>query len=80
MVWNTMSRYSEHTVSLAQPHLPSVASNAKRALLSLDLEAGFPLDPFFVSVNGGGDLDAAILQKVARGSSMTTGREFRLGR
>ncbi|MEA3335254.1 MAG: META domain-containing protein [Chloroflexota bacterium] len=32
---------------------------AKRAFLILDLEAGFPLDPFFVSVNGGGELDAS---------------------
>ncbi len=32
-----------------------------RAFLTLDLEAGFPLDPFFVSVNGGGELDASRL-------------------
>jgi len=32
-----------------------------RAYVSVDLAAGFPLDPFFVSVNGGGELDANIL-------------------
>lgn len=32
-----------------------------RAFVSLDLAAGFPLDPFLVSVNGGGELDASIL-------------------
>lgn len=29
------------------------------AYITLDLAAGFPLDPFFVSVNGGGDVDAS---------------------
>lgn len=32
-----------------------------RAFVSLDLNAGFPLDPFLVSVNGGGELDASML-------------------
>lgn len=33
----------------------------KRAYLSLDLQAGFSLDPFFVSVNGGGTVKASTL-------------------
>jgi len=37
------------------------------AFLSLDLAAGFPLDPFFVSVNGGGDLDASTLSDECTG-------------
>ncbi|MGL4651734.1 MAG: hypothetical protein ACRC1H_20165, partial [Caldilineaceae bacterium] len=37
----------------------SAPGEAPQAYLSLDLAAGFALDPFFVSVNGGGDLDAA---------------------
>ncbi len=45
----------------------SAASTAKRALLTLDLEAGFALDPFFVSVNGGGDLDASMLAEGCSG-------------
>ena len=34
---------------------------APRAYLTLDLEAGFPLDPFVVSVNGGGPVEASTL-------------------
>lgn len=49
------------------PHTASVATTAKRAFLTLDLEAGFPLDPFFVSVNGGGDLDASHLAEGCSG-------------
>lgn len=37
------------------------------AFLALDLAAGFPLDPFFVSVNGGGDLDASTLDDECTG-------------
>ncbi|MCO6450161.1 MAG: META domain-containing protein [Caldilineales bacterium] len=39
----------------------SAASTAKRALIDLDLEAGFALDPFIVSVNGGGEIDVSDL-------------------
>lgn len=34
-----------------------------RAYVSVDLNAGFPLDPFLVSANGGGDLDVGILNE-----------------
>jgi hypothetical protein len=33
------------------------------AFLTLDLQAGFPLDPFFVSINGGGEVDASTLDE-----------------
>lgn len=38
-----------------------------RAYVSVDLNAGFPLDPFLVSVNGGGELDSSILNTKCRG-------------
>ena len=48
-------------------YTPTVASTAKRAFVTLDLDAGSPLDPFFVSVNGGGDLDASALAEGCTG-------------
>jgi len=38
-----------------------------RAYVAVDLQAGFPLDPFLVSVNGGGELDASILNEQCKG-------------
>lgn len=38
-----------------------------RAYVAVDLQAGFPLDPFLVSVNGGGELDARILNEQCKG-------------
>lgn len=38
-----------------------------RAYVSVDLNAGFPLDPFLVSVNGGGELDARLLNEKCAG-------------
>lgn len=38
-----------------------------RAYVSVDLNAGFPLDPFLVSVNGGGELDASLLNEKCNG-------------
>ena len=38
-----------------------VALDEKTALVTIDLQAGFPLDPTFVSVNAGGDLNAAVI-------------------
>lgn len=37
------------------------------AFLTMDLQAGFPLDPFIVSVNGGGEVDAATLDETCVG-------------
>jgi len=37
------------------------AADAPAAFITMNLEAGFALDPFFVSVNGGGDVDASTL-------------------
>ena len=52
----------EETTS-AEPETeePETEDVAPEAFLSLDLAAGFPLDPFLVSVNGGGELAAAEL-------------------
>ncbi len=33
--------------------------DAPAAYITLNLDAGHPLDPFLVSVNGGGDVDAS---------------------
>lgn len=38
-----------------------VARDVDASLVSIDLEAGFPLDPTFVSVQGGGEVDASLL-------------------
>ena len=38
-----------------------VALDEKAALVTIDLQAGFPLDPTFVSVNAGGDLNSAVI-------------------
>lgn len=38
-----------------------VVSQVGPSLVSIDLEAGFPLDPTFVSVQGGGEIDASLL-------------------
>lgn len=37
------------------------------AFLSMNLKAGFPLDPFVVSVNGGGEVDASTLDETCVG-------------
>lgn len=38
-----------------------VARAADASLVSIDLDAGFPLDPTFVSVQGGGEVDVSLL-------------------
>lgn len=37
------------------------------AFLSMNLKAGFPLDPFIVSINGGGEVDASTLDETCVG-------------
>jgi hypothetical protein len=44
-----------------------LASRAEKALFTLDLAAGFPLDPTFMSVNAGGEVDASLLGPKCRG-------------
>jgi hypothetical protein len=39
-----------------------VARDIEASLISIDLEAGFPLDPTFVSVQAGGPVDASLLR------------------
>ena len=38
-----------------------VARDANASLVSIDLQAGFPLDPTFVSIQAGGEVDASLL-------------------
>ena len=44
-----------------------VARKVGPALVTLDLAAGFPLDPTFMSVNGGGEVDASLLNPDCKG-------------
>ena len=43
------------------------AEDAPVALITLNLEAGFPLDPMILSVNGGGEVDASTLDEGCAG-------------
>jgi hypothetical protein len=52
-------RYGADGLLLRQAE--AVASDVSRSLFTLDLAAGFPLDPTFMSVNGGGEVDASLL-------------------
>ena len=45
----------------------AAATDAPVAFITMNLEAGFALDPFFVSVNGGGDVDASTLDEACSG-------------
>lgn len=38
-----------------------IARDVDASLVAIDLDAGFPLDPTFVSVQGGGEVDASLL-------------------
>ena len=44
-----------------------VARKVGPALVTLDLAAGFPLDPTFMSLNGGGEVDASLLSPDCKG-------------
>ena len=44
-----------------------VARKVGPALMTLDLAAGFPLDPTFMSLNGGGEVDASLLSPDCKG-------------
>lgn len=45
----------------------AVARDVSASLFTMDLEAGFPLDPTFLSVNGGGEVDASLLATTCSG-------------
>ena len=45
----------------------NVALDDRVALATIDLQAGFPLDPTFISVNAGGDLNAAVIDSDCAG-------------
>lgn len=53
------------SAALAQTDAPGAP--LPDAFLVMDLKAGFPLDPFIVSVNGGGEVDAATLDETCVG-------------
>jgi len=55
----TLVSIDENTPLHKQLSIPVITK--QRAYVSLDLDAGNPLDPFIVSVNGGGTLNAAAL-------------------
>jgi heat shock protein HslJ len=52
-------------LKLAQ--VTDVARKVGPALVTIDLAAGFPLDPTFMSVNGGGEVDASLLGADCKG-------------
>ena len=54
------------TVALAQDSA-TTDEDAPEAYITLNLEAGYPLDPFLVSVNGGGDVAASTLSEECTG-------------
>lgn len=56
----------EPTVTVAST-LPAVAAETPQAYLTIDVTGGFALDPFFVSVNGGGPVDASTLDPSCSG-------------
>lgn len=59
--------YGEAGLNLRKQLLDAAAYKAKRALLTVDFQVGHPLDPFFVSVNGGGGIDVSALSNKCSG-------------
>lgn len=44
-----------------------IAQDLSKSLFTIDLQAGFALDPTFISVNAGGEVDASLLNPACRG-------------
>lgn len=60
--------YGERGLTLyLRDAVEAALTDMKRAYVTVDLAAGFPLDPFLVSVNGGGELDASVLSDQCHG-------------
>ena len=57
--------FGKEGLKLAQ--VTDVARKVGPALVTLDLAAGFPLDPTFMSLNGGGEVDASLLSPDCKG-------------
>ena len=57
--------FGKEGLKLAQ--VTDVARKVGPALVTLDLAAGFPLDPTFMSLNGGGEVDASLLGPDCKG-------------
>ncbi len=55
------------TAGLSLRLAADVARDIKASLVTLDLEAGFPLDPTFVSVQAGGPVDSSLLRQDCKG-------------
>jgi hypothetical protein len=55
------------SVGLTLTLASEAAKRLNTALFTLDLQAGFPLDPTILSVNGGGEVDAAMLNRACSG-------------
>lgn len=57
----TSAKELTNAVGLEFVSAAEVSKRAQTGLFTLDLAAGFPLDPTFLSVNGGGEVDASVL-------------------
>jgi heat shock protein HslJ len=60
-------RFGEDGLRLHEQALDAASFKAQRSLLTVDFQAGHPLDPFFVSVNGGGGIDVGSLSDKCTG-------------
>lgn len=54
-------------VSTVSTDSAAISTGPDRAYLTIDLGGGFVLDPFFVSINGGGSVDASTLDDACAG-------------
>lgn len=50
-----------------RPQATAAADEASAAFVTIDLAAGFPLDPMLISLNGGGDVAASTLSEACNG-------------
>ncbi len=61
LIVTTSAKELTNAVGLEFVPAAEVSERAQTGLFTIDLAAGFPLDPTFLSVNGGGEVDASIL-------------------
>lgn len=55
------------TTTVASTLTAAIAVEAPQAYITIDVTGGFALDPFFVSINGGGPIDASTLDPSCSG-------------
>ena len=65
MVEYDLALYGSEGMTLVRAD--DVVESLNTSLISIDLQAGFPLDPTFVSVNAGGQVDASLLSSECNG-------------